>query len=197
MESESHRPRAHSGRRRNEEARRAILDATFRLLEESGAQGVTLEATAAAAGVGRQTIYRWWSGKGQLIAEALAERAKTVISAPDTGSFRDDLAAFFVASFADATDPATEKLLREFMALAQTDEHVAAIASDFAALRREPLRKLLIRGRSAGELRETADLEALADLAYGFLWYRLLLGHAPLDDDAARQLADMVVAAGS
>lgn len=194
---ESHRPRAHSGRRRNEEARQAILDATFRLLQESGGPGFTLEATAAAAGVGRQTIYRWWSGKGQLIAEALAERAQTVITAPDTDSFPDDLAAFFIASFADATDPTNAKVLRNFMALAQTDEHVAAIASDFAALRREPLRKLLIRGRDCGGLRETADLNALADLAYGFLWYRLLLDHAPLDDTAARQLADMVVAAGS
>jgi hypothetical protein len=36
----------------------------------------------------------------------------------------------------------------------------------------------------------------LADLAYGSLWYRLLIGHAPLDARAARDLAAHLIAAG-
>ena len=35
----------------------------------------------------------------------------------------------------------------------------------------------------------------LADLAYGVLWYRLMIGHAPLDDRAARDLAVHLIAA--
>jgi hypothetical protein len=34
-----------------------------------------------------------------------------------------------------------------------------------------------------------ADLDMLVDMAYGVLYYRLLVGHAPLDEQAARSLA--------
>jgi len=33
-------------------------------------------------------------------------------------------------------------------------------------------------------------------MAYGVLWYRVLISHAPLADDAARRLADGVLSAG-
>jgi AcrR family transcriptional regulator len=187
-------PRPHSRRRRNEDARRAILDAAFSLLQEAGGPGVTVQGTAAAAGVGRQTIYRWWPTRGALIAEALAERARTVVAVPDTGSFRDDLVGFLTASFADAADNA--QTLRQFMALAQQDPELAAVAPDFAVSRQAPLRALLERGRDRGEMSSAVDIDVLADLAYGFLWYRLLLGHASLDRDAAQKLADALMAVG-
>ncbi len=63
--------RPHTGRRRNAAAREAILDATFDLLREQGTGGVTIDAIAEAAGVGRQTIYRWWPTKGAVVAEAM------------------------------------------------------------------------------------------------------------------------------
>ncbi|WP_319448512.1 MULTISPECIES: TetR/AcrR family transcriptional regulator [unclassified Mycobacterium] len=187
--------RPHSGRRRNEDARRAILDAAFSLLQEAGGPGVTVQGTAAAAGVGRQTIYRWWPNRGALIAEALAERARTVVAIPDTGSFRDDLVGFLTASFADAVDNA--QTLRQFMALAQQDPELAAVAPDFAVSRQAPLRALLERGRARGALSSVIDIDVLADVAYGFLWNRLLLGHASLDRDAAEKLGDALMAVGS
>jgi AcrR family transcriptional regulator len=163
-------------------------------MQESGGPALTVQATAAAAGVGRQTIYRWWPGKGALIADALAERARVIIDVPDTGSFRDDLAGFLMASFVDATKNA--RILRQFMALAQQDSDIAAVAPDFAASRRAPFRTLIERERDRGDLAAVVDIDVLGDLAYGFLWYRLLLGHASLDERAARQLADALIATG-
>src|SRR6201995_2352035 len=52
--------RPHTGRRRNEAARAAILTATVDLLRDRGLDSLTIDAIAQAAGVGRQTIYRWW-----------------------------------------------------------------------------------------------------------------------------------------
>jgi AcrR family transcriptional regulator len=189
------RGRSHSGRRRNEEARQAILAAVVTLIQRSGGKGVTVEAAAAEAGVGRQTIYRWWPRRGPLIAEALAERAQVAIEVPETGDFCADLTAFLTAAFVDAQTNA--EILRGFMALAQQDPDVAAVAPDFAALRRAPLRTLLDRGRRGGALLPSANLVMLEDLAYGFLWYRLLLGHAPLDAGEADRLADAIIAAGN
>ena len=73
---------------------------------------------------------------------------------------------------------------------------MAEVLAEFTAQRRAALRALLERGVASGDIAATADLDMLADLAYGFLWYRLLIGHAPLDARAARDLAAHLIAAG-
>jgi AcrR family transcriptional regulator len=181
--------RPHTGRRRNDVAQAAILDATFRLLSGPGTEAVTIDAIAAEAGVGRQTIYRWWPSKGAVVADALAHHAQAVVPARDTGSFTGDLAAFFTDSFAGLGNEVLADRLRQILAEAQRDEHVARVLADFTAVRRAALRSLLERGRAAGELAADADLDMLVDMAYGVLYYRLLVRHAPLDEKAARSLA--------
>jgi AcrR family transcriptional regulator len=181
--------RPHTGRRRNDAAQTAILDATFRLLSGPGTEAVTIDAIAAEAGVGRQTIYRWWPSKGAVVADALARHARVVVPGRDTGSFTGDLTAFFTDSFAGLENQVLADRLRQIVAEAQHDEHVARVLADFTAVRRAALRALLERGRTAGELGADADLDMLVDMAYGVLYYRLLVRHAPLDEKAARSLA--------
>jgi AcrR family transcriptional regulator len=181
--------RPHTGRRRNDAARDAILDAAFRLLARPGAEGVTIEAIAAEAGVGRQTIYRWWPTKGAVVADALVRHARVTVPERETGSLPGDLAAFLTDSFAGLRPEGFAGALKGIVAAAQTDEHVARVLADFTAARRAALRSLLERGRAAGELAKDADLDMLVDMTYGVLYYRLLVGHAPLDEAAARSLA--------
>jgi AcrR family transcriptional regulator len=181
--------RPHTGRRRNDAARDAILDAAFRLLSAPQAEALTIDAIAAEAGVGRQTIYRWWPSKGAVVADALARHARAAVPERDTGSFAGDLEAFFTDSFAGLENENYARRLRQIVAEAQRDEAVAQVLADFTAVRRAALRALLERGREAGELAPDADLDMLVDMAYGVLYYRLLVGHAPLDEKAARSLA--------
>ena len=189
-------PRPHTGRRRNAAARDAILDVTFDLLRDQGTGTITIDAIAEAAGVGRQTIYRWWPTKGAVVAEAMARGARAIVPARDTGSFSGDLVSFLTDSFAGLQDPGTRRVLRQLVSAAVHDEHVAEVLAEFTAQRRAALRALLERGVASGDIAATADLDMLADLAYGVLWYRLLIGHAPLDDRAARDLAAHLIAAG-
>jgi AcrR family transcriptional regulator len=181
--------RPHTGRRRNDAAKDAIIDAAFRLLSAPGTEGLTIDAIAAEAGVGRQTIYRWWPSKGAVVADALARHAQAVVPERDTGSVTGDLAAFFTDSFAGLENEGYADRLRQIVAEAQHDEHVAQVLADFTAVRRAALRALLERGRTAGELAADADLDMLVDMVYGVLYYRLLVRHAPLDEKAARSLA--------
>ncbi len=181
--------RPHTGRRRNEAAREAILDAAFRLLSDPASEALTIDAIAAEAGVGRQTIYRWWPSKGAVVADALVRHARVVVPERDTGSFAGDLTAFLADSFAGLQNAGYAGRLRQIVAEAQHDGHVARVLADFTAVRRAALRALLERGRDAGELAAGADLDMLVDMAYGVLYYRLLIGHAPLDEQAARSLA--------
>jgi AcrR family transcriptional regulator len=186
--SETTSRRPHTGRRRNDAAQEAILDAAFRLLSEPGTT-VTIDAIAAEAGVGKQTIYRWWPSKGAVVADALARHALAVVPGRDTGSFREDLTSFLVDSFAGLRDEAMTTRLREIVAAAQHDEHAAEVFATFTEARRAALRAILERGRDEGQLAPDADLDMMVDMAYGVLYYRLLTRHAPLDEAAALSLA--------
>src|ERR1700761_3944179 len=188
--------RPHTGRRRNEAARAAILDATVDLLRTGGLGSLTIDAIAQGAGVGRQTIYRWWPSKGAMLAEGMGLRAEAVVPPRDSGSFDADLTEFFAASFRSLADPGLARGLRDLASGAQHDEHVAEALAGFTARRRAALRAVLARGVDQGRLSPAADLDLLVDLGYGFLWYRLLVGHRPLDEPAARDLASYLIAAG-
>jgi AcrR family transcriptional regulator len=139
--------------------------------------------------VGKQTIYRWWPSKGAVVADALARYATIVVPERAAGPFREDLTAFLIDSFRGLENEDYAAMLRQIVAAAQTDEHVAETFGAFTAARRAALRAILERGRDQGELAPDADLDMLTDMAYGVLYYRLLTRHAPLDDDAARSLA--------
>src|SRR4051794_36587404 len=92
-------PRPHTGRRRNEAVRRAILDAALDLLSDADGAPVTVEPIARAAGVGKQTLYRWWPSKGAVLLDALTDYAAQEVPTPDTGSLRDDLRALATTTF--------------------------------------------------------------------------------------------------
>jgi AcrR family transcriptional regulator len=189
-------PRPHTGRRRNAAARDAILDATFDLLRAQGTGGVTIDAIAEAAGVGRQTIYRWWPSKGAVVAEAMTRGARAIVPPRATGSFRGDLRCFLADSFAGLQDPGIRRALRQLASAAVHDEHAGGVLAEFTAQRRAALRALLERGVASGDIAADANLGLLVDFAYGVLWYRLLVGHAPLDAEAAGDLATHLIAAG-
>lgn len=63
--------------RRSEKSRQAILAATRALLSEVGYRKVSIEAIAARAGVGKQTIYRWWPSKGAVIFESFLDLSES------------------------------------------------------------------------------------------------------------------------
>ncbi|GAB2811653.1 hypothetical protein GCM10027176_15180 [Actinoallomurus bryophytorum] len=52
----------------------------------------------------------------------------------------------------------------------------------------------LARGQDRGELSAGADLDLMVDQVYGVLWYRLLIGHAPLGADLATRLTHSLTA---
>src|ERR1700754_5121324 len=139
--------RPHTGRRRNEAARAAILDATVDLLRTGG---LTIDAIAQVAGVGRQTIYRWWPSKGAMLAEAMGLQAEAVVAPRDSGSFDADLTEFFAPSFRRLADPGLPRALRALASGAQHDEHVAEALAGFTARRRAALRAVLARGVDQG-----------------------------------------------
>jgi len=73
------------GRPRSEAARRAVLHAVDDMLVEVGYAAMTMKGIAERAGVGRQTVYRWWSTKAQILLEACVDDARSELTTPRRG----------------------------------------------------------------------------------------------------------------
>ncbi|ADL46687.1 MULTISPECIES: TetR/AcrR family transcriptional regulator [Micromonospora] len=182
--------------RRNEQSRRAILAAALELLAETGYPALTVEAIAARAGVGKQTIYRWWRGKGAVILDALADDMPEVIALPDTGDLRADLREVLRATVAEFADPRLSATTRAVTIETLADEELADQARD--RLLRPQLNAVRVRleaAREAGQVRPDAPLDQVVELLFGPLYHRWLLRNGPLTDDYADGIVDLVVAA--
>jgi AcrR family transcriptional regulator len=176
------------GRPRSADSHEAILDAVVAMLEQEGYGALTIENVARHAGVGKQTIYRWWKCKAELVLEAYANHAASKLPMPDRGALRADLESFFCAAFKRLTD-ISGPTMRGLMADAVYDpEFLEILREVLIAKRRAALQQVLERGQARGELRPEADLDVMIDLFFGALWYRLLAQHAKLDTRFARQL---------
>ncbi|MEV0246672.1 TetR/AcrR family transcriptional regulator [Nocardia sp. NPDC050712] len=181
--------RTHTGSRRNEAARAAILGAATELLAEHGAAGVTIDRLAAHAGVGRQTIYRWWSTKDAVLLDALIHNARQAVAMPDTGTLRADLTAFLSETFEAAGAESNRRALIAVALAAQQDSGLAESLAGFLAQRRAALGELLERSRTRGEIGSGVPLDLVVEQAFGVLWYRLLFRPSGLEPGAAAELA--------
>jgi AcrR family transcriptional regulator len=175
---------AKAGRKRSDAAHRAILDATWGLLAERGYGALTIEAVAKSAGVGKQTIYRWWSSKGELVLETVAVSAKARVSAG--ASLRKGLEAYLSSLARSVRGPdGAAHVLSGLMAEAQLDPKFAVKFQErFLAPHRDALLSILRHHQDA-----TTHAEVLVDMALGVIWYRVLTGGPELNDDATSQLA--------
>jgi AcrR family transcriptional regulator len=81
-------------RRRGAALERALLEAAWEELMESGYNDFTMDAVAVRAGTSRAVLYRRWPSKTELVRDAVAARIAQEVRAPDTGSLRGDLVAF-------------------------------------------------------------------------------------------------------
>ncbi len=174
-------------RRRSQSSHEAILKATVELLEEVGYVNMSIEGIARRAGVGKQTIYRWWSSKAVLVMEAYTTVVAKKFPLPNTGKVQEDLEAIFCPLFEVLNTTTAGAALAGIMTEAQNNPELAQAFRDrFVASRRTAIKTILSSGIKRGELREDIDLECAVDSLYGAMWYRLLLGHAPLDENFAQ-----------
>ena len=171
------------GRPRSEASRQAILAAALELVAETGYARLTIEGIAARARVGKQTIYRWWPSKADLLLEAGAAKADFVVPVSDDhGSYRADLRAFLEASYLLGNRPEIANLLRSLMAEAQIDPAFGARFRElFLERRREAFSAITDRARQRGDLPGRPGPGVVADIVFGTIWYRVLATCQPFD----------------
>lgn len=181
------------GRPRSEVSHEAILSAVLDLLKKEGYQGITIEGVARHAGVGKQTIYRWWRCRAEIVLEAYANHAASKVPVPDRGSVQADLEEFLTTAFR-RLNRVTGSITRGLMADAVLDADFGTILRDvFLVRRRQALGEILRKGVARAELRDDVDIEVVIDMISGPMWYRLMAQHDKLDGAFARKLVRLVL----
>ncbi len=182
------------GRPRSEQARQAILRSTLELLGTSGFAGMTIEAVAMRARVGKTTVYRWWPNKAALVADAFASDTIRQLHFPDTGSVRTDMSRQ-MRQLIKIFRSSRGRIVSAILAGGQNDKDlIAAFRARFLWPRRREAYATLRRGISRGELRRNIDKDLLLDSLYGPIYMRFLIQHAQLTPRFADRLCALVLA---
>ena len=180
------------GRRRNDEAKNRILEAALSALEELGFATTTVELIAERAGTGKATIYRWWPNKAAVIVDAVQGAIAQDLPFPETGDVREDF-RLHLRGLAKLFSGRKGRIVKSLLVAVQNDPH---ICETFQALWRKSWRRATKSGLlsdAKGHLRGTTDMDIVLDLAYGSLYYRLLIGGNAVTPEYVDTVADVLL----
>ncbi|MUL47294.1 TetR/AcrR family transcriptional regulator [Mycobacterium sp. CBMA293] len=173
-----------------------ILDATLAAVAELGYDRMTMDDLATRAGVGKAAIYRRWSSKGEVVAEAIAHWRRSLGPAPtpDTGTLRGDLDALVDAIHEyDAAEMNMFRVVIGVATAAMRDPVLSAALDDLVlSVPRQVLRSILDRAVTRGEISATRDVTLLPDAVLGLNILRMISGR-PIDRIYVRRVLDDVV----
>jgi len=173
---------------------REVLETALRLLGEVGYDKLTLDEVAARARASKATLYRRWSSKADLVADALSGSHDGEFL-PDTGSLHDDLHAFVDARrAASATDV---RLMCGVSTAMSTDPELnRALRQRFVEPKRAALRRILEAGRARGEVDDGVDLDLLTSVIPAMMtFWSVVEGCSPPGDLAARVVDEVLLPA--
>jgi len=186
---------AAAGRPRSEESHKAILKAAYDLLQADGFARFTFERVAAAAGVSRSTIYRWWPSKGALAMEsALGALIDEVNFAPGPSPVENIRTRLSLVAQALKGRPG--RFIAAMLAEGQQDPNtIEAFTEGYIEPARRNLRVQLRQAIDQGFIRPDFDIEIAIDVAFGSLYHQLLLRRT-LEPDWVNRLVDLILAGG-
>ncbi|KND39611.1 TetR/AcrR family transcriptional regulator [Streptomyces acidiscabies] len=198
MQSRSPAPRP--GRPRSTTADAAILAATREALVDLGWSKLTLGDVATRAGVAKTTLYRRWTGKNELVVDAVAELFDE-LRLPDRGSLTADIEGVVLQFAAILARPEAKSGLMAVVAESTRDEALRARIRGSIVDRQK---RLVLEGRARAQARgeiprepdgeqatETADL--IFDVVAGAVVHRTLVSAEPVNEAWVRSFARLLL----
>jgi len=195
QDAENDDKKTKAGRPRSDKSRKAILDATRRLLTHTSLSALSIEAIAKKAKVGKTTIYRWWPNKAAVAMEAFTEQPGVQNIIPTT------------ASAAEAITRQLETMIRQLrgqngriiagiIAESQSDAEVLDLLYEkFLKERVENLALNIEAGQKAGQFKPDIDIDIAIDMMLGPLFLRVLSGEHGIDNSFAERYPDQAIKA--
>ena len=180
------------GRPRSEKARKAVIQSTLALLNRVGFNELRVEAVASRAGVGKATIYRWWPNKAELVIDSFVWAVEEELRFPSVGPVLESIHEQ-MRRWAVIFRSPLGQIVATVIGAGQSDpEILQAFRAHWVEPRRIEARRLLRLAMENGEVRDDLDPDTVLDLLYGPLYVRLLLKHAPLDEDFVNTVFEVV-----
>jgi len=180
------------GRPRSEKARKAVIGSTLALLNRTGFNELSIEAVAAHARVGKATVYRWWSNKAELVIDAFVSAVEDELRFPSAGPVLESIHAQMRRWVVIFRSPLGQIVATVIGAGQSEPEILEAFRTHWVEPRRVEARKLLKQAMDSREIRSDIDPDAALDMLYGPLYLRLLLRHAPLDEEFVNTVFEIV-----
>jgi len=178
------------GRPRSPRIQQAILKAAADLVLESGFKALSMDSIAGRAGVGRMTIYRRWPNKAAIIMDAFVARVDPGTLFLPAKNYIESI-RLQMRTMAKAFRGKDGALIRALLAEAQFDPELAvALRERWTMPRRRMAIAYFQQGIKSGFLRADADPNAMIDILYAPIYYRLQMGTGPLSDAYIDEIFD-------
>lgn len=182
------------GRPRNEQTRKAILKAAFRLLKKQGFEGVSSQQIARDAGVSTATLYRWWKNKQAIVLDAYLETTRELLPFGEGGSPLNRLRDYTVRMAAFLKSEDGRVFLRLMLGIQDNPTLRKAFYQKVFLPRRAEGCKVVEEAIAAGELPKTVDPDFLINVLLGPQILPALLGQH-VSQDSAKSIFDFVLRA--
>jgi len=162
------------GRPRSAQSHQAILRAALQLLAEVGFNAMSMDAIAACAGVGKTTIYRRYTSKAELVADAI-ENVREEIILPDTGTLWGDIEALIENAAQITLSPVGRQTVAMIISSASSNPQFAQIYwTKYLHPRRKSFAVVLERAKARNEIQANLDPDLVFDTMSGIMLYALI-----------------------
>jgi AcrR family transcriptional regulator len=181
-------------RTQNAESHAEIMETVYALLQEKSIRDLSMEEIAKHAGVGKQTLYKWWPTKTALVMAMFHERAGATQEIAANNSTAENAIRGRVQRLIAAFNSPLGKIMADLIAEGQSEPDILKdLYQRHIGQRRAAAIAEVERGVSSGELRADTNAGLLIDALFGAIYYRLLLKSGPLTEHYGDELVDQVM----
>jgi AcrR family transcriptional regulator len=183
MMSQQKQPKAaKTGRPRSPKIHHAVLAAAAKLVLSDGFGTLTMDTIAAAAGVGRMTLYRRWPNKAAIVMDAFVARVDPNTLFAEGENYLESI-RLQMRAMAKSFRGVDGVLMRALLGAAQLDPELATALRDRWTMPRRRMAIAYFRdGMKQGYLQPDATPDVIIDLLYAPIYYRLQMGTGPLSN---------------
>jgi AcrR family transcriptional regulator len=172
----------------------AILDAALELLMEVGYDRLSMDALAERAHAGKATIYRHWSGKAQIVAEAVrCMKGAAAEPFPSTGSLRGDLLAALDQISCSASDVDAAIIAGVMSAMRSDPELAELVRTQVLDSKKGEFNGIIDRAVRRGELPQGGSAALVEEVISALLINRLVIHGQSVDEEFSTHVVDDIV----
>ncbi len=180
-------------RRRGEVLEKALLDAAWAELTETGYDDLTIDAVATRAGTSRAVLYRRWPSKQDLVLATLLHHVKSdAVPMPNTGSLRGDVVALLTAANELRLRTAILVFTRLGGFYRDADTNLAELAAVVQGDRATMIDDIIEQAVARGEVQPGQVSERVARVPVELFRYELMVRLQPVPDDVIEGIVDDV-----